>query len=448
MKRLVENEIIYDLIGVGIGPFNLGLAALSEPLTQIKTLFLEQNDGFDWHPGLLLNNTTLQVPYLADLVTFADPTSRYSFLNYLKEHNRLYKFYFYENFFILRPEYNHYCQWVSSELKNIQFKTKVLEITQNIDRSINANYSVKVMDTHTQNISVIYTKHISLGVGTSPHIPGNLTYPDSSFIFHAAEFLNKQPLLSNVNNICVIGSGQSAAEIVLELLSQSTTAKRKINWITRSNGFFPMEYSKLGLEHFSPDYMNLFYDLNDDMREQLISRQDMMYKGISKNTIADIFDLLYQLTIANKEQPLNLQANTSLNSIIESLDSNDSFSLNLHNHLLDTNYIHNCDAVILATGYKSREMNLLKPMTDILQSNNQQEYILNKDFSLQTMGSDIGKIFMQNNSMNSHGIGSPDLGLGCYRNSVILNSILGCEIYTVQERNVFQDFNNSQLGIK
>lgn len=35
-------EKIYDLLGVGIGPFNLSLAALIEPISHLETIFLEQ----------------------------------------------------------------------------------------------------------------------------------------------------------------------------------------------------------------------------------------------------------------------------------------------------------------------------------------------------------------------------------------------------------------------
>ncbi|MGL6129886.1 SidA/IucD/PvdA family monooxygenase, partial [Chryseobacterium artocarpi] len=89
----MENNKTYDIIGIGIGPFNLGLAALLEPVETVSALFLDQADGFDWHPGLMLDNATLQVPFMADLVTMADPKSKYSFLNFLKETDRLYKFY-------------------------------------------------------------------------------------------------------------------------------------------------------------------------------------------------------------------------------------------------------------------------------------------------------------------------------------------------------------------
>jgi lysine N6-hydroxylase len=82
----------HDVIGVGIGPFNLGLAALLAPLDDVDAVHFEAKPAFSWHAGLMVEGTTLQVPFLADLVTLADPTSRYSFLNYLHHHDRLYRF--------------------------------------------------------------------------------------------------------------------------------------------------------------------------------------------------------------------------------------------------------------------------------------------------------------------------------------------------------------------
>ena len=69
----------------GSGPFNLGLACLTEPIDELDGLFLEAKPDFDWHSGMLLEGAHLQTPFMSDLVTLADPTSPYSFLNYLKE---------------------------------------------------------------------------------------------------------------------------------------------------------------------------------------------------------------------------------------------------------------------------------------------------------------------------------------------------------------------------
>ncbi|MEY4921629.1 MAG: hypothetical protein RLY17_346, partial [Pseudomonadota bacterium] len=69
----------YDFIAIGIGPFNLGLACLTQPLNDVHSLFIDQNPGFDWHPGMMLESATLQTPFMSDLVTLASPTHPLSF---------------------------------------------------------------------------------------------------------------------------------------------------------------------------------------------------------------------------------------------------------------------------------------------------------------------------------------------------------------------------------
>ena len=75
--------IVLDVIGIGLGPFNLSLAALlvqaneskKAVTSNITSLFFEKNSDFNWHEGMLLPKTTLQVPFFADLVTLVAPHS-------------------------------------------------------------------------------------------------------------------------------------------------------------------------------------------------------------------------------------------------------------------------------------------------------------------------------------------------------------------------------------
>ena len=55
-----------DVIGVGLGPFNLGLAALLDK-TGADALFFDDKPQFAWHPGLMLPGAEIQVPFLADM---------------------------------------------------------------------------------------------------------------------------------------------------------------------------------------------------------------------------------------------------------------------------------------------------------------------------------------------------------------------------------------------
>ena len=87
-----------DFIGIGLGPFNLSLASLLHNKSTLNYAIFEQKAQFDWHAGMQLPNTVLQVPFMADLVSMVDPTSPFSFLNYLRHQQRLYKFSVHDKF--------------------------------------------------------------------------------------------------------------------------------------------------------------------------------------------------------------------------------------------------------------------------------------------------------------------------------------------------------------
>lgn len=199
----------YDLVGIGIGPFNLGLAALAEPLADVRALFLEAKPSFSWHPGLLLDGATLQVPFLADLVSLVDPTSRWSFLNYLREHDRLFPFYFSERFHVPRREYDHYCRWVADSLPSCRFGARVDGLRWDGD-SFAVSYGSEQ----------VRARNVVLGVGTEPVVPSALAGVLGKEVFHAGQYLTHAPALDGAQDVTVVGSGQSGAEVFLDLLRQ------------------------------------------------------------------------------------------------------------------------------------------------------------------------------------------------------------------------------------
>ena len=48
-----------DVVGVGLGPFNLGLAALLEK-TELDAVFFDDKPEFAWHPGLMLPGAEIE----------------------------------------------------------------------------------------------------------------------------------------------------------------------------------------------------------------------------------------------------------------------------------------------------------------------------------------------------------------------------------------------------
>lgn len=432
-----------DVLGVGIGPFNLGLAALLERVPETKALFLERKPQFDWHPGMLIEGTTLQVPFFADLVTMADPTHPLSYLNYLHEHGRLYHFYFLEKFQIPRREYNHYCKWAAERLATCRFGYEVSDIQLEEGQS-GSRFVVEAVERQTEQTIRYAARNLVLGVGSRPHIPARFQALRGPNVFHSSDYLSNRERCLKARSITVVGSGQSAAEVVLDLLRAQGDNGYRLDWFTRSSGFFPMEYSKLGLEHFSPDYTQYFYGLDPERKDKIRAGQGLLYKGISANTIADIYDTLYEAGVGGQEGPgVRLLSLTEVEQIIPSSDR-ESYRLQCRQLQQEASFDHSSDIVILATGYEHAEPACLGGLEPLICRDAKGRFDIAEQYSLKLRTGGENRIFIQNGELHTHGVGAPDLGLGAHRNSVIIKQLAGREVYPLRERNVFQQFGTSK----
>lgn len=220
---MIAGYITRDIVGVGLGPSNLALAiALVEKKgisISEKCLFLEQSFNVSWHPGMMLEGTRLQVPFLKDLVTLRNPTSHFSFLNYLKNQNRLNEFINTGETTPTRLEYSMYLNWVKDQLPKglTQFGKRVTNVIPKQDNSSNVReLIVEYEDLETNNIYQVETKNLVVAVGGKPNIPEIFKIHIGNRVFHSSEFKDRISKWPNDESlqIGVIGSGQSAAEII------------------------------------------------------------------------------------------------------------------------------------------------------------------------------------------------------------------------------------------
>ena len=430
----------YDLIGIGIGPFNLGLAALLSSHNEVSSLFLESKAAFSWHAGLLLPDTTLQVPFLADLVTMIAPTHPLSYLNYLHEQDRLYKFYYYEKFQIPRREYDHYCRWAAEKLPACRFDAQVTGVTYH---PVTERFIVESRS--ADGISRQYAcRDLAIGIGTSPLIPAWAQVTTGAPIVHSADFIPRWKQLASCRRVTVIGSGQSAAECVLALYQALTPEKisagAAIQWITRSPGFHPMESSKLGQECFTPAYMAHFQTLSREMRRQVAAGQDGLYKGISYSTIARIFDALYETSIGGRDPGMLLLPHCEVERVASG-DGTDTLRVDFRHRTLDQAGSIDTDAIVMATGYHRTTPDWLAMLKQtVLETDERGDVLVDEAFIARRRDAGSGRIFVQNADIFQQGIGSPDLGLGAYRNGSIINTLLGREQYRLPQQSAFQSF--------
>ncbi|THC48866.1 SidA/IucD/PvdA family monooxygenase [Streptomyces sp. A1499] len=445
-EPLTTPEAPRDLVGIGIGPFNLSLAALAQPLTGLDTAFYDQRPAFHWHPGLLIEGATLQVPFLADLVTLADPANPWTFLNYLKTRERLYPFYFAERFHIQRAEYDAYCRWVSENLPALHFRHHVDAVRWNPEHALfEVDHTRLDTQGEAEALCRTHAKNIALGIGTAPHIPEPLkplTQAPGVPVIHSADYLDHRDTLLKAEHITVIGSGQSGAEIFLDLLRARPTGHERLHWLARTEAFAPMEYSKLGLEHFTPDYTRYFHALPEAVRDGLTPRQWQLHKGIDADTIAAIHDQLYQRTLHGGWPDAVLTPGVA----VRTAGRVGATRVELHlEHLQQgTRSRLTTDAVILATGYHERPLGqLLAGLDPHIRKDTadrpriDEQYRLDLDPAITRTGSNI---YVQNAERHSHGVGAPDLGLAAWRSATILNTLTGAHPYPLPARTAFTSF--------
>ena len=426
---------LYDFAAVGIGPFNLGLACLSAPIPNLNGIFFDQRPQFNWHPGLMFEDARLQTPFMSDLVTMADPASAFSFLNYSKQIGKLYAFYVRENFFLLRTEYNQYCQWASAQLPNLHFNTQVIAIDYDSQQRCYRLHTRKPNsgDTHSYR-----ARKLVLGTGPQPYVPQGCRRwlnPSAAYpVLHASDYLPYKASIAKQRSITLVGSGQSAAEIMLDLLQTIEQQGYELNWITRSSRYFPLDYTKLSLEMTSPDYIDYFYSLPAAQRAALACEHAHLAKGINSDTINSIFELIYRKRLRHRIR-VNLLTHVELQSLQQ--HPKGGYRLHCHQHQQDQQFYQDSQAVILATGYQYVIPDCIQGIGSRIRWDDQGRYAVSRYY---TIDHEDQEIFVQNAEYHTHGFAAPDLGMACYRNAHIIRQLLGYEYYPIERRTMVQTF--------
>ena len=124
---------IHDLIGIGFGPSNIALAITLEEKKQegfnVDAFFIEKQPRFAWHANMMLDNTHMQISFLKDLATLRNPSSHFTFINYLHQKQRLQDFINLKTFFPSRHEFNDYLEWAAAHFDDrCAYGEEVLEV--------------------------------------------------------------------------------------------------------------------------------------------------------------------------------------------------------------------------------------------------------------------------------------------------------------------------------
>jgi lysine N6-hydroxylase len=423
-----------DVVAIGCGPFNLGLAALASRMDGLALAAFEARPELAWHSGLMFEDAMFQLSFLADLVSLVDPTHPLSFLAYLRDVDRLYPFFIREAFHPTRREYEDYLRWVASRLRSVHFSHRVERVDWHADL---ARFAVHLVRPNGDQLRVL-AKDLVIGIGTEPALPEALLPLPAAKRLHSADYLHRRFDVQRARHVTVIGSGQSAAEVVVDLLRGNLEGGPGCSWLTRTRAFAPLDYTKLVLEMTTPAYVRYFHNLPQDVKDRLNLEQWQHYKGISSETLEQIHDLLYQRELKRGLAPVELRCGVA----VEAAAERDSGEILLTCRHRDTGNVfeHATSIVVGATGYRERRPSFLAPVEHLLRRDERGRYRVRLDYSVELDEAVSGKIFVANAELHSHGVATPDLGMCAYRNASILNAIAGKEYFRLPRRTAFTSF--------
>ena len=412
---------IYDLIGIGIGPSNLSTASLLYPLkSRIDAIFFDNKKEFSWHPGLMFPDAKLQVSILKDLVTMLDPTSRFSFLNYLKKTNKIYMFAAKNGFNnIKRREFEDYFKWVISKLDCLHFNLVVENVSYNGDFFV---LSV--------NNKIYNAKNIVMGAGLTSNIPAFCKQYISSTLFHSSQFLKEYNNYTN-KEVVIIGGGQSSCEIIKFILQQDLeNLPSKLNWIFKNYNLNVLEDNPFTNEFYTPNYSNYFYSLDNTKKKMLIKQQKFTSDGVSEETLNEIYNLLYDYKVFSMHKVFIYNES----SLVNIDKKNNKYLLDLSSGLKLSS-----DVVILGTGFYYKMPECIKNLSHEFQTLDD-VFIVDEKYRLIPKSNNIkGQIFIHNGAKHIRGVADPNLSLLAWRSGIIINTLLGEEIYDVNnERSILE----------
>jgi L-ornithine N5-oxygenase len=393
-----------DLIGVGFGPSNLALAiALEEqPSRRIRPLFFERAPRFTWHGGMLIEDATMQISFLKDLVTLRNPRSCYSFLSYLQARERLVDFVNRKDFFPTRREFHDYLEWVAASFSQIvrygQTVHTVLPVRRG--RKVDA-FDVVTVDGSSQE-EVHRTRNLVVASGLRPRLPSDVR--TSPRVWHSSQLLHRleQWPTSDARAFAVVGAGQSAAEVVAHLHDRFASAQ--VFAVLPRYGFSAADNSPFANRIFDPAAVDDFFDAPPETKRRFYEyHRNANYSAVDARLIEDLYRRAYEESVRG-ESRLHV---VKMSEVAVLDEDSDGVRLLVRSLIDGTTTDLGVDAVVMATGYDPMDPTaVLGPVADLCERDADGLLRVRRDYRLETAPEVTARIYVQGGTEHTHGISS------------------------------------------
>ncbi|WAL98292.1 lysine N(6)-hydroxylase/L-ornithine N(5)-oxygenase family protein [Streptomyces sp. Je 1-369] len=420
-----DAPLVHDLIGIGFGPSNVAMAiALSEHNASVgreETVtahFFEQQPSFGWHRGMLIDDATMQVSFLKDLVTQRNPTSEFSFLCYLKSKGRLTDFINHKNLFPLRVEFHDYLEWAAAKVDDqVSYGHEVVGVTPFVRDGVVEYLDVTVRS--AEGLAVHRARNLVIGTGLRPLMPEGIERGDR--VWHNSELLAKVDDLEGTSpsRFVVVGAGQSAAENVAYLHRRFPEAE--ICAVFSRYGYSPADDSSFANRIFDPDAVDEYFDAPEGVKRRLMDYHgNTNYSVVDIDLIDDLYRESYREKVLGTERLrfLNVSRLTGVKETPEGVRATVTSLVTGEENPVDA------DVVVFATGYSPADpVGLLGEVADRCLRDDEGRVRVERDYRVATDADLRCGIYLQGGTEHTHGITSSLLSNIAIRVGEILDSV-------------------------
>ncbi|KAI1437091.1 L-lysine 6-monooxygenase (NADPH-requiring)-domain-containing protein [Xylaria sp. CBS 124048] len=457
LEATPSSELL-DLICVGFGPASLAIAvALHDSieakrlLESPKVLFLEKQQAFSWHAGMLLPEAKMQISFIKDMATLRDPTSKFTFLNYLHKNDRLVDFTNLNTFLPARVEYEDYLRWCASSFDDVvQYGSEVLSVSpdQTAIEPV-STFTITARNSKTGATADYKAKNVIFAIGGQPSIPAFLP-ADHSRLIHSSQYAHEVPRILNQRdapyNVAVIGAGQSAAEIFNNI--QALYPNSRTALIMRSEFLKPSDDSPFVNSIFNPSYVNELFSRSTEGREALLEDARSTNYGVVRLPLIErIHERMYhqrrELGNDSRKWPHRILGSTSIAGVETEADKirltvrplDQAETQDVTNEKYDGDEILDCDLVIAATGYRRHaHITMMEGVADLLPESpvarggaiNGRPVTVARDYSVQFAPGKVAPgsgIWLQGCCEGTHGLSDTLLSILAVRSQEIVDAV-------------------------
>ena len=429
---LLDSEVVHDILGIGFGPSNLALSIAVEEHNKnlpadhrLNALFLERQPRFGWHRGMLIDDATMQVSFLKDLVTLRNPTSDYSFLCFLREQGRLIDFLNQKTLFPLRVEFHEYFEWAAERVSHlVSYGSEVVSVdpVRGDDGEI-AFFDVTSRDPAGSGTTVTRrARNISVAMGLEPHVPPGLDLAER--IWHNSELIPRATKLADagkpVQRAVVLGAGQSAAEAVDYL--HRTFPDAEVCSVFAKYGYTPADDSPFANRIFDPEAVDVYFSAPSEVKQSLIDyHRSTNYSVVDMELIEALYATAYREKVAGRERLRFLNV-----SRIRAVDPSADGGLDVAVEFLPTGekQVLSADVLVLATGYRPRDLSsLLGEAAKLCLRDDGDEIRVGRDHRVETVPEVTAGLYLQGGTEHTHGLTSTLLSTVAVRAEEIHRSV-------------------------